>query len=174
MWSPGTGVFGRRPFFSTFTEVRWCRLFVFKDGEDAVGFAAAWWTDCTRISHGGGCRRRWRVQIRGRGCLGAWPWPMGVQRQLISFLGMSVYFGSSQSLHAMGLSRLWGWWCLAVAAPSGARWWSMQATRANTGIKGLFVISDFSRSLCANRFGQLSSVSYYVVPVFLQVFVRSP
>lgn len=106
--------------------------------------------------------------------LGAWPRPIGVQRRLISFFRTSVYFGSTQSLRAMGPSRFWGWWRLVAAAPGEARWRSLQAARTNTGFKGLFAISILSWSLCANRFGQLSSVSYSVIPVFLWVFVRSP
>jgi hypothetical protein len=50
----------------------------------------------------------------------------------------------------------------------------MKAAMANTGSRDLFVIFLFSRSLCANRLGQLSSVSYCDVPVFLLVYVRFP
>jgi hypothetical protein len=86
-----------------------------------VGFAAAWRMDRSRISHGGsGLSPMASSDPRPR-VLGAWPRPMGVQRQLISFLGTSVYFGSSQSLRAMGLSRLWGRWRLAAAALGCAR-----------------------------------------------------
>jgi hypothetical protein len=47
-----------------------------------------------------------------------------------------------------------------VAPGCGGSWRrSMQVTKASTGFRGLFVISIFSRSLCANRFRQLSSIS---------------
>jgi len=100
---------------------------------------------------------------------GAW----GVQRCLISFLGMSVYFGSLQSVRAMELSQIWGRWRLVLAFGDDRRR-PMQAAMANAGSRDLFVIFLFSRSLCANRLGQLSSVSYCYIHVFLLVYVRFP
>jgi len=51
--------------------------------------------------------------------LGAWPRPMCVLR-LCSFVWMSFYCGSVQSLRAMERSRIWGRRCLCVLA-SGDR-----------------------------------------------------
>ena len=99
--------------------------------------------------------------------LGARPRSTSFQRRHISFLETSVYFGSLQSLCAMESSRFWERWRLSV--PGGVRWRLMQAT---TGFLGLFVISVLSRSLCVIWWGQLSSVSYCVVSVFLGIFVR--
>jgi hypothetical protein len=132
------------------------------DVEDESSSISPWWLSSSMAS----------LDPRPR-VLGAWPQPMCIQRCLISFLGTSVYFGSLQSVHAMELSRIWGRWCLVLASGDD-RWRPMQEAMANTGSRDLFVIFLFSRSLCAKRFGQLSSVFYCDVPVFLLVYVRFP
>jgi hypothetical protein len=112
---------------------------------------------CGNMEDGSGSISPWQRLLsttsfdpRPRG-LGARPRPMGVQRWHISFLGMSIYFGSFQSLCAMESTRTWGRWCLAASDPGSIRRRPMHVTSASIGSRGLFVISIFSRPLCAIR-----------------------
>ena len=153
-------------------------------GEVGVNFCFQGWRGCFRVcggvEDGSSSKTLWRrwlstasFDLRPRE-LGARPQPTDLQRQLISFLGTSVFFGSAQSLCAMEFSWTSGRWCLFAAASGGERRRSLLAAMASTGTRGVVVIFALSRVLCASRVEKLSSVSYRAIPVSLHVHVRYP
>jgi hypothetical protein len=106
--------------------------------------------------------------------LRAQPRSMGVQRRLISFFGTSVDFGSFAKLLCDGaLSNLgkMASGCVGSQRQSAAAY---ACGHGEHRVQGMLVSFSFSKSLCANRLRQLSSVSYCDVPIFLQIFVHFP
>ncbi|RLN39156.1 hypothetical protein C2845_PM01G22140 [Panicum miliaceum] len=148
--------------------------FCFVDGEAAADLADARRVERAWTSHGCSGRQR-QVCIHGRRSSGRGPGRWAISVGFISPLCASVSCGSYQSLLAMELLLTSGDQRLESAAASGSGGRRQTLERSvHIGSRDFDVISLFLRSLCENRIGQLSSVSFQNVPVFVWVFVRYP
>jgi len=156
-----------RPAFQSHREVLMALVFCIKDGEVAVGSVAGWWMNQAQASLSDGCRRR-RALIHGQEGSGCVPGRWSFNVCFIPSLESGVLCGSFQSHGAMGLLLTWGERRLesAVVSGSGERRRTLEDSVCR-GSKGFVVISLCLRGLRANRVGQLSSVSFLDVSVFV-------
>jgi hypothetical protein len=125
-------------------EVRFLAVW-FKNIEAALGHVDDWTVDKARVSRGGICRRR-RVPVEGRWSSGHVPGRCSFSVCFISLFGASVYCGYFQSLMAIGLPLIWDW--RRRTSSDGRRQRSLEDSTGR-GFRALFVISLFSRGLCA-------------------------
>jgi len=135
--------------------------------EEAAGFVEARRLDRARLPRGGGRRRR-RACIQGRRSLGRGPDRWAFSDSFCSSARTGVYCGPLQSRRAMELLSASRW---AAAVGAGARRRRRQRllkSSASAGSKDQFAISFFFEVLCVSWAGQLSSVSFYSISVFIR------
>ena len=143
-------------------------VFICQGAVTASGVADDRWVDRVRLHCSGACRHR-RISIQDRGCLGRGPGRRTTSGGSISSVATSVFCGSSQSVCAMGLPRIYRW--VAAAGVGGPRRWGFLAVSVSLGSRDLVAISCFLVALCVFWVVLLYSVSLYGVPVPVRVFV---
>ena len=157
LYSGATGEFGScctgvQPWIFVALQVMLLLPFCFKDAGGAVGAVEGGWLDLPRSSLGGGVRR-WRAQIQeqdgSRRGLGRWATADG----FIPSFATGVFFGSFQSLWAMGLFLLKV--LPGVFFGGGGRRRGRRVPSACSGSRNFSVIFIFCRVLSTVRLGQL-------------------
>jgi hypothetical protein len=137
-----------------------------KGAEDAAGDVEARRMDQARVPCGG-VRHRQRACFQGRWILGHGPDRWAFSDDFSLSVRMSFYCGSPQSLCAMKLHLASG---STVAIGVGVFRRRSLESAVQGGSKDQFAISVFLEVLFACTVGQLSSVSFYGVLVFVLVW----
>ena len=173
---PCTGVF-RRPVMAAassasgllrFWQAAEVRGSWVQDVEKAAGLVEARRLGRARLPRGGGRRRRRSACIQGRRSLGRGPDRWAFSGSFCSSARTGVYCGPLQSRRAMELLSASRWVATAGADARRRRRRRLLESSASVGSKDQFAISFFFEVLCVSWAGQLSSVSFYSVSVFVR------